>query len=125
MGVCGVDQDVVKRNAGRLFDSPGGAVEHVAIHHQDVAGDERDLSTELVLDDQRAHAQLSLLSFGLARADTATDHHRDRQPGGFSAAAPAFRSPAASVDAFARQEKAQWQNQLSCFISVARWGRGG
>ena len=76
VGVGGVDQDMVERDSGRLLDSPGRPVEHVAIDHQHVARDERDLAAVLVLEHHGAGTQLAFLAAGLARPDAAADHHR-------------------------------------------------
>ena len=98
MGVGGVDQDMVERDAGRLFDSPGRPVEHVAIDHQHVAGDERDLSAVLVLDDQGACPQLAFLAVGLAGADAAADHHANRRPPGSPRPRPLSSRPRPIAD---------------------------
>ena len=110
---------MVERNTGRFFDSPGGLIEHVAIDHEDVARDERDLPAVLILDNEGACTQLAFLTVafpGPIPPPITIVSSAMR----FRAAAPAFKSPAAIAEFASQRQQPSVKSQMKYFISINR-----
>jgi hypothetical protein len=74
--VRGIDQHVVEWDPGRLLDPVRSRIQDVALDHEDITGDERDLRLARVRDHDSAGAELTFLPVGFSRNDPATDDHR-------------------------------------------------